>query len=345
MDQSPQLPLVTAVVVDWNGGAMLEDALASLFAQTHGALEVILVDNGSGDGAARAAATRHGDRLVYLRNDQNTGFAHANNQAFAIARGEWVFLLNNDAIADPAAVAELVAATAGEPDLGMLACRIVRHQEPNIIDSVGLLLYPDGVSRPRGWEEKDLGQYDRKERVLCPHGCAGLFRTSMLRELGGFDEDFFCYLEDIDLGLRAQMLGYHCLYVPTSRVRHRKSASAGNYSKFKAYHVERNRIWVAAKCVPRFILFVSPFFTANRYLMQAYAAYTHQGLSGEFVKEYSYPQLLVLLVRAYVSALWRLPRMLRKRRAISRTRKLTVREWYGLISRYKLDAIELALKY
>lgn len=337
-------PLVSAVVVNYRGRGLLAECLDSLFTQTWPRLEVILVDNGS-DGEVDDALARHGERLRAIRNERNEGFARANNQAFAAAEGEWVFLLNNDAVADPACVERLVRFAEGRPEVGMLACRVLRYDRPNIFDSAGLLLYPDGVCRPRGWEEKDLGQYDRPEEVLAPHGCAAAYRRAMLEELGGFDEDYFAYLEDLDLGMRGWLAGWTGWYVPDAVVRHKKSATAGNYSKFKAYHVERNRIWNAVKLLPRFLLLMSPLFTLNRYLLQGYAAATHRGLSDEFVKEYSLPQLAVLLARAYAAALWALPRMIRRRRAISRARRISVEEWYALVSRFKLDAIELALKY
>jgi GT2 family glycosyltransferase len=234
---------------------------------------------------------------------------------------------------------------AGRPDVGQLACRVVQADRPNFYDSAGLLLYPDGIARPRGWQEKDQGQYDRAEEVLAPHGCACALRKAMLDQIGSFDEDFFCYFEDLDLGVRGQLAGWKCWYVPTSPVRHRKSATAGNYSVFKAYHVERNRLYCLWKWMPRFLVFVSPLFTLNRYALQGYAAHTRQGLSADFVKEYSLARLFVVLIHAWSAALWRLPRMLRKRRAITASRKIAVREWYDLISRFKLDAIELALKF
>ena len=167
----------------------------------------------------------------------------------------------------------------------------------------------------------------------------------MLRAIGGFDEDFFCYLEDMDLGVRGQLAGWSCWYVPTARVLHRKSATAGNYSVFKAFHVERNRIYCLWKWMPRFLLIISPLFTLNRYAMQAYAAHTHQGASSGFLKEYSKTRLFILLIQAHGSALLRLPKMFAKRRQLQRTRTISVREWYDLISRFKLDAIELALKW
>ena len=345
LDSHDDTPLVSAIVVNWNGGDMLRQCLDSLFAQTWQRLEVILVDNGSSDSSLADAQASCGDRLTVIANDRNLGFAKGNNQAFERAKGEWVFLLNNDAVAEPDAISELMTIAADKPEVGMLACRVSRFDQPIFFDSVGLLLYPDGVCRTRGWQEKDTGQYDNPEEVLAPHGCAAAYRRSMLDDIGVFDESYFCYLEDLDLGIRGQLADYKCWYVPTARIRHHKSATAGNYSKFKAFHVERNRIWVAVKLLPRFLLLVSPMFTLNRYLMQGYAAATHQGLSDEFVKEYSYFQLIGLLIKAYLSALMRLPRVLKQRRAISRKRRISTRDWYRLVSRFKLDAIELALKY
>jgi len=338
-------PVVSAIVVNYNGGEMLQDALGSLLAQTWPGLEVILVDNASTDGSVESAQRRFGDRIVTVRNPRNEGFAGGNNTGFAAARGDWMFLLNPDAVCDPEVIAELMRFAADKPNVGQLACRVVRADQPNFFDSVGLLLYPDGVSRSRGWQEKDQGQYDRAEEVLAPHGCACALRKTMLDEIGVFDEDFFCYFEDLDLGVRGQLAGWKCWYVPDARVRHVKSATAGNYSVFKAYHVERNRLYCLWKWMPRFLLLVAPLFTLNRYAMQGYAAHTHQGLSAEFVKEYSLMRLFVLLIQARIAALYRLPRMLAKRKRIRKARKISVREWYGLISRFKLDAIELALKF
>jgi GT2 family glycosyltransferase len=339
------LPLVSAIVVNWNGGEMLGECLASLFGQTYPALEVILVDNGSSDGSWTGAKALWGERLRLWRNERNQGFAQGNNQGIREARGEWVFLLNNDAVADSQAIADLVRFAAGRPEVGMLACRVMRRDAPSFFDSAGLLVYPDGICRSRGWEEKDLGQYDRAEEVLAPNGCAAAYRRGMLDEVGLFDEAYFAYLEDLDLGMRGQLAGWRCWYVPTAVVQHRKSGTYANYSKFKAYHVERNRIWNAVKLLPPVLLLASPLFTAARYLLQGYAALTHQGLSSEFVKEYSYPELAVLLAKAYGAALWRLPEMAVERRAIARRRRVSTEEWYRILSRFRMGALELALKF
>jgi GT2 family glycosyltransferase len=336
---------VSAVIVNRDGGSLLMEALGSLFGQTWPALEVILVDNASRDGSADAAVARFGDRLRVIRNERNEGFARGNNQAMAVAGGEWIVLLNNDAVLEPSAVSEAIGFAADRPDVGMVAFRVLVYDKPHIFDSTGLLLYPDGVCRPRGWEEKDLGQYDQADEVLAPSGSACAWRKSMLDQVGLFDESYFAYLEDMDLGMRGWLAGWKCVYVPTAVARHAKSMTSGNHSKFKAYHVERNRIYNAVKLLPRFILLMSPLFTLNRYLLQFYAARTQRGLPARFMKDYSWMGLIGVLARAYGVALLKLPEMLRKRRAISRARTISVDDWYRLISRFKLDAIELALKY
>ena len=152
-------PLVSAIVVNWNGGAMLQDALASLFAQSWPALEVVLVDNASTDGSADAATARFGSRLMVVRNARNEGFARGNNVGMAAAKGDWLFLLNSDAVCDPNTIEELLRFVADKPEVGQLASRVLQADRPHYFDSAGLLLYPDGVCRSRGWEEKDLGQY------------------------------------------------------------------------------------------------------------------------------------------------------------------------------------------
>ena len=338
-------PIVTAIVVDHNGGATLGESLASLFAQSLESVEVILVDNGSTDGSAAMAAKTYGDRLVYIRNQKKCGFGEANNQAIERARGEWIFLLNNDAVAAPNLLDALMSVAVTDSTIGMLACRVLVYDRPNVFDSVGLSIYPDGVCRNRGWEEKDCGQYDQVEEVLGPSGSAAAYRRKTLDDVGIFDPAYFAYLEDLDLALLAQFAGWRCVYVPDAVVRHRKSSTFGNYSRFKAYHVERNRIYAAVKFLPRFLLLMSPLFTLIRYMMQFYAARTHLGISAEFVKEYSWIQLFFVLLRAYAAATMRLPTLLRQRRNLCRSRTISKEEWYRLFSRFKLDAIELALKF
>ncbi|MCC6750469.1 MAG: glycosyltransferase family 2 protein [Deltaproteobacteria bacterium] len=341
---SSSAPLVSAVVVNWNGGDMLFESLESLFGQSYGRIEVILVDNASTDGSGDEAVRRFGSRLHVIWNVENTGFAFANNQGIAQARGEWIFLLNNDAIADREAIRELVDFGASRREVGMLACRVLQKDAPDHFDSVGLLFYPDGVARSRGWAERDEGQYDRAEEILAPNACAAMYRRAMLEEVGVFDDAYFMYLEEMDLAVRGQLSGWRCWYVPSARAWHKKSATAGNSSSKKAYFVERNRVWNAVKLLPRGMLVRSPLSTLRRYVVQGYAAARGRGLSAEFVGQHSFGQVAGVMLRAYGAAALRLPEMMAKRREIQGRRRLSVGEWNQLLRRHELSVVELAMK-
>ena len=180
--------------------------------------------------------------------------------------------------------------------------------------------------------------------MLFPCASVALYRRSMLDDVGLFDEDYFLYLEDGDLGMRARLRGWSCWYVPNAVAYHLKSSTAGKHSKVKAYYVERNRIFNLIKHTPLPIIVVSPLATAYRYLLQAFAALTGRGASGGFVRDYSRRELLRILVRSYASALRAAPTMWRKRRAIYRSRRLSRREIYALFIRYRLPARDLAFK-
>ncbi len=217
--------LVSAIVVNWNRRELLRKCLKSLFAQKGVELEVIVVDNGSTDGSPECVeADFPGTRLI--RNRENRGFCAANNQGIAAARGEYVALLNNDAEADGGWAAAMVRAS-GEKPVGMVACKILVYGDEKRIDKVGHLIYPDGQNRGRGTGCLDQGQFDRVEEVLWPDGCAALYRKEMLDQIGGFDEDFFAYADDAELGLRARIAGWKCVYTPHAVARHHRGNTLG----------------------------------------------------------------------------------------------------------------------
>lgn len=226
----------------------------------------------------------------------------------------------------------------------MCAPKTLLFHNRNVIDKVGDLLYLDGLSGGRGLGEIDAGQYDRVEEVLFPDGCAALYRKRMLDEIGGFEEQFFAYCDDTELGLRGRLFGWRCVYVPTSVVYHVRSGSLGRLSPLKAMLIERNRLWVAVKLFPLPLLCLNPFFASVRYFWQAYGVFAGKGTAGSFCNEHSKAQLFLTLVRAYGSALKGLPAMMRKRKMVRCRKRLTDMEFIRLVRRFRISARELALR-
>ncbi|MBX6772840.1 MAG: glycosyltransferase family 2 protein [Chloroflexi bacterium] len=335
--------MVSVVVVNWNGAPYLAECLASLRAQTLRAeMEVILVDNGSTDGSAEAAV-REGLLARLIRNETNRGFAAACNQGIRASRGDYIALLNNDAVADPAWLAELVRAMEADPRIGSCAAKVLSYDARGVIDCVGHVVFADGLTRGRGRGQQDAGQFDRLEEVFCPSGSAALLRRAMLEDVGLFDEAFFAYCEDADLGFRARLRGWRCVYVPTAVAYHRFSASSGPFSAFKAFQVERNRLWLACKNLPAPLLLASPLHTMRRYAWQGYGALAGRGASGRFARERARGRLLWILAAAYLAALAGLPRVARQRAVIQARRTASTAEIRQALRAFGVSAREIAL--
>jgi len=337
------MPRVSVLVLNWNGCELLRSCLHSLRNQTCRDFEVIVVDNGSAD-ASVAMVEQEFPEFRLLALPRNMGFCGGNNRAYAEARADLLLLLNNDAEVREDFIEKMLVAAGLDVDFGMFAANIRMYDRREVFDSTGLLVYPDGICRSRGWLEKDLGQYDGADEVLAPNGCAAMYRRAMLEDVGLFDEAYFAYLEDLDLGLRGQLRGWRCRYVPEAVVYHKKSMTSGYHSAMKAYLVERNRIWNAVRLLPLRLLLLSPLWTAARYLAQGFAAATGRGVSGHMSRDYSRVQLAAILVRAYAAALVRLPEVWRQRRLIQSRRKLGALAVYLLLRRHRLPLLELAFK-
>lgn len=337
-------PLVSVIIVNWNGKHLLGECLESLFAQRFTNFEVVLVDNGSHDGSVDYIRERY-PVVKIAALPENRGYAGGNNEGIQRASGKYLALLNNDTKVDPAWLEALVQEAEASPlSTGMWASKILSFENPGIIDNVGLLLYPDGLARGKGRLEQDHGQYDQKGEALFPSGCAGLFRKTMLDEIGMFDEDFFAYADDVDLGLRARLAGWGCVYVPAAKVYHKYSSSSSAYSPLKAFLVERNRIWVLLKYYPLELILASPYYTTKRLLMHLYGAAAGKGASGRFSKEQSVMSAFGILLKAWWSALIALPNVMRQRRSFSRVRRLPRAELYRLFREFRISAREVALK-
>ena len=329
------VPDISVVVVNWNRRDYLRACLASLARQRGASFEVIVVDNGSSDGSAEMARSEFGARVI--ANSDNRGFCAANNQAFAAARGQFIALLNNDTEAEPDFLAALRPAFDAAPDIGMAAAKVLVWEDPRRIDKVGHLIYPDGQNRGRGTGEIDRGQYSQVEECLWPDGCAAMYRKAMLDAIGGFDEDLFMFADDAELGLRARIAGWRCLYMPAAVVRHHRGASLDAGSTRRIFLIERNRVLLAAKLFPWSVLLWNPYYFALRLAAGLLAA---AGGKGEMVRFPGFGNKLRLagaIVRADLAALRMLPRTLRKRRQVGRLAQLKPGEVRRLILDHRIS--------
>ena len=337
--------VVGVVVANWNRKELLGACLDSLARQSHGSFEVVVVDNGSADGSAALVeemAKGYPVPLHLIANSANVGFCAANNQGIFSTDSELVALLNNDAEAEPGWLEALERAIRQGEDIGMAASKVLVWEDRTRIDKCGHLIYPDGQNRGRGSGQTDRGQFSRTEEVLWPDGCAAMYRRAMLEDIGGFDEDFFAYADDAELGLRARWAGWRCLYTPDAVVRHHRGATLGLGSARRLTLIERNRVLLAVKLFPWSLLWANGVFLLARIGAGMWAAARNRGemrhypgMGGKFTAA-------LALLRGTAQAVPLIPTMLRKRQALRTKRRLTGRQIRKLLLANRIGLQELS---
>lgn len=241
--------LVTVVVVNWNSGNLLAECLKGLSAQSYQPAHVLVVDNGSTDGSAECARDMAG--VTVRLAGGNLGFARANNEAFQECQTEFVALLNPDAIPDRHWLEGLVSAARLHADMAAFGSRQMMYGVPDTLDGIGDVYHFSGLIWREGHRRICLENDTVAGAIFSPCAGAALYRRAALLDVGGFDEDYFCYVEDVDLGFRLRLAGYQSMYVPDSVVYHVGSASTGGqHSDFAVYHGHRNLVWAFIKNMP-----------------------------------------------------------------------------------------------
>jgi GT2 family glycosyltransferase len=337
------LPAISVIIVNHNGESYLNDCLRALSHQTFTDFEVIVVDNGSTDNSREFIKTAF-SWVKVIPLSENSGFARGNNIGIEASSSKYIATLNNDTIVDKDWLRYLHEAAEADEKIGMVASKILLGRDGSEIDSVGMLIYPDGMSRQRGRGEKDTGQFDGLSEILFPSACAALYRRDMLEEIGLFDEDFFLYCEDADLGLRARIQGWKAVLAPKAIVRHLYSQTSGKYSEFKAYHVERNRLWVLIKNFPLDYIVTFPFYTVWRYIIPAYGLLSGKGSVARFAEGTSKGEMVRVLLKAYKGALVKFSAMLKKRNQIRNSGNISFRDYRALLKKHRISAQELMLR-
>jgi hypothetical protein len=290
---------------------------------------VIVVDNGSNDGSVEYVE-RNYPQVLLIRNKENLGFAKANNIGIEAAKGEYIATLNNDTIVDSHWLSELVKAAEGNRNVGMVASKMIRPFPYDIIDSTGVVIDKAGTSYDRGQGEQDLGRFETTQEVFGPCAGAALWRRDMLAQIGPFDEDYFAYLEDVDLAYRARLYGWRCIYTPKAIVYHVHSASSGGAgSAFKYYMIARNRLWTIFKdfSIKQMIVYF-PLIATYTVLMVAYDLVAKHRLAA---------------VKGVADAVRHLPQAVAKRRKIHGKRQVPYSEIERLLEWPKSPFVTLRL--
>ncbi len=302
---APTVCRVVLIVLNWNGRRYLEPCLRSVFAQEFRDFRVILVDNGSTDGSVDLVRTMF-PQVHLIVNSENRGFAAANNQAIRASDSEFVATLNNDTKVDPGWLGALVQAAEVDPHIGMCASKMLLADRREVIDSAGIAVDKAGMVWDRGggatdrlWPVSDRATDPAAPTpVFGPCAGAALYRRSMLDDVGLFDEDFFAYMEDVDLAWRAQWAGWTCIYVPQAVVYHVHSATGREGSHFKNRLLGRNKVWLLCKNYPLLLRYL-PLVLAYDLMSVGYAIAAGRGVGA---------------VQGRIEALAKVPRMLVKRR-------------------------------
>ena len=312
---------VSVIIVNWNGGCFLERCLAALIDQTVKPHEIIVVDNASSDGSVEIVRQFPLVRLIAL--DRNKGFAQGNNLAIEVAsvESEWIGLINPDAFAEPRWLETLLVAAESNPGFDVFGSKLINAGDTKLLDGAGDAYHLSGLVSRMGHGSSVPTSAENEREVFSPCAAAALYRRSALRELGGFDEDYFCYVEDVDLGFRLRLAGYRCLYVPRSMAYHVGSGTTGGqHSDFAMYHGHRNLVWTFVKDMPGILFWLLlPLHVLLNLVSIIWFALRGQG---------------DVIWRAKRDALLGLPKMWLKRQHIQKTRVASIGEvWQQLEKR------------
>lgn len=314
---------VAVIIPNWNGKRFLDTCLLSLREQTFKDFVTYMVDNGSVDDSI-AHVERNYPEVRIVSHADNLGFSAAINAGIRASTGEYIAALNNDTEVDPGWLEALVHTLDTKPEIGLCASKVLDFSDRHVIDSFGDGYGRLGIAFKIGSLENDRAQFEELTNVFSPCAAASFYRRSMFDDIGLFDEDFFCYMEDVDIGIRARLAGYQCVAVPTAKVYHIGSASTGGgMSEFSLRMTAKNFPHVLCKNIPASILWkILPMAIAGQMVL---VLETLLGKRPEIRKNFgSYFKGLGLSLRE-------LPLMMKKRREIQSKRRISPNEFYKMI--------------
>jgi len=242
-------PTISVIIVNYNGERWLNDSIESVVNQTHADFECLIIDNGSTDGSIKKLP-KLDNRFEIIKLGNNTGFAYANNFAVSKSRGDWIALLNPDAFAAPDWLKKLYEATKVFSGITMVGSTQYLANKDNTFDGVGDFYHVSGLAWRGKHNQSSIGTILEDREVFGPCAAAAMYEKKAFLEIGGFDEKYFCYHEDVDLAFRMRLAGGKCVQKSDAIVYHVSSGISGKASDFAVYYGTRNRIWTFVKCMP-----------------------------------------------------------------------------------------------
>ncbi len=303
---------IAVVIVNYNGGALLERCLTALVKQTYTPFRTIVVDNASRDGSVDGIEGRH-PAVQVIRMPKNIGFAAGNNVGIRPTEDcDWIACLNPDAFPEPDWLEQFVKAMRQAPTRSFFGCKMLKAENPDWLDGTGDVYHVSGLAWRRDHGKPVSKDVYSIEEIFGPCAAAALYPRQALLDTGGFDESYFCYYEDVDLAFRLRLKGYRCWYVPDAVVRHVGSAITGRRSDFSVYHGHRNMVWTYFKNMPALLLW--------------WYFLPHVLLSVVTIVIFAFRGQARVILRAKWDALKGLPHILRKRKVIQATRTVRVQE-------------------
>ncbi len=328
---------IGVVVLNYNKKELLERCLLSLFDLEYENFDIIVVDNGSSDGSIDLVRKKF-EKVFLVEVGYNSGFCKGNNlgikKAFSLGC-DAVVILNNDTVVDSFFLRGVMLSFNNSEKIGMISTNIRLLDSPQIIDANGFLITPDGLGKNlNAGKAKEFGDF--QQEVFCPTGAATFYSKELLEDIKQdgeyFDEDFeFCY-EELDLGWRARLKGWKCLFAPKAIVYHKKSGTGGAYSDFFAYYSSRNITFNIIKNYPSFFYVARAFLLAFlRDVFLFLGIFFGKGVGKKVKDKNGGGKLVKIFLSSHIDAMKKIRRMFEKRSYIQKNKKVTrleVKRWF-----------------
>lgn len=236
-------PLVSIIIPNYNGKIHLEECLNSLQRIESDDYEIVFVDNASEDGSVEFVKDNF-PGIKILQLEKNYGFAEGCNLGVEKAQGDYIVFLNNDTKVDAHWLKELLVAKETYGENHIYSSKVLFYDEPGTLNTIGGMITPMGSGLDMNFGKEDIAEYNNVRFVGSPSGCSMLLKKSLFLEMGGFDNDYFAYLEDVDFGWRCWLRGHKTYYIPESIVYHKYGSTGGKIdTPFRVFNVQKNRLF------------------------------------------------------------------------------------------------------